>query len=89
MNTDVETELKLLRAEVARLRIELTRFTDDNCYGRCDSPDGLRDWFIWETRGTLTPREAHEVLDMLLNKLRADGYDTGFSQMVNDEGGVA
>lgn len=72
MSTDTEAELRFLRGEYHRLEQELARFTDDTCYGRCDSPDGLRDWFIWETRGLLLPEEAHAVLDLLLNKLRAD-----------------
>lgn len=39
---------------------------DDNCYGRCADH---RDWFVWGTRGLLDPDEAHEILDMVLNRL--------------------
>jgi hypothetical protein len=42
---------------------------DDNCYGRCVDH---RDWFTWGTRGLLTPEEAHEVLDMVLNRLAVE-----------------
>ena len=62
-------EVALLNEEVNRLQAQLAKFTDDRCYGRCDSPQGLRDWFSYETRGLLTPDEAHEVLDMVLNRI--------------------
>jgi hypothetical protein len=44
--------------------------TDDTCYRRCEN---LHDWFVWECRGLMSPEEAHEVLDMLLNRLASDG----------------
>ena len=47
----------------------ITGVTDDTCHGRCAD---LRAWFAHETRGLLHEEEAHEVLDMLLNRLAAD-----------------
>lgn len=44
---------------------------DDTCHGRC-TPE-LRDWFVFESRGLLVPEEAHELLDMLLNRLAEAG----------------
>lgn len=41
---------------------------DDVCYGRCGD---LREWFVFETRGLMHEEEAHEVLDMVLNRLAA------------------
>ena len=69
---DRKATAETLQREVTRLERELRRFTDDTCYGRCDNPDGLRSWFTHETRGLLHPEEAHEVLDMVLNKIGAD-----------------
>jgi hypothetical protein len=43
--------------------------TDDECHGRCKD---LREWFTWETRGLMVPEEAHQVLDMVLNRLASD-----------------
>jgi hypothetical protein len=48
---------------------KLTGVTDDACYGRCEQ---YRDWFAHECRGVMHPEEAHNVLDMLLNRLAAD-----------------
>jgi hypothetical protein len=61
-----------LRRELRGARQELARFTDDTCYGRCDSPEGLLAWFQHETRACMCPEEAHEVLDMVLNKLKTE-----------------
>lgn len=46
-----------------------TGLTDDTCQGRCAD---LRDWFTYECRGLMDDGEAHNVLDMLLNRLAAD-----------------
>jgi hypothetical protein len=43
--------------------------TDDRCHDRCAD---LLLWFTWETRGLLDDGEAHEVLDMVLNRLASD-----------------
>lgn len=69
---DAPTSIPDLRdREIERLTRELAKHTDDTCYGRCDNPSGILAWFQFETRGLLDPEEAHEVLDMLLNKIRA------------------
>lgn len=46
-----------------------TGVTDDRCHTRCRD---LLDWFVWETRGLMSDGEAHNVLDMLLNRLASD-----------------
>lgn len=46
-----------------------TGVTDDQCHGRCSE---LLPWFTWETRGLMEEGEAHNVLDMLLNRLASD-----------------
>lgn len=68
-------DIRRLRAESERTR-DARRLeqelgvTDDRCHGRCED---LRDWFVWETRGLMASVAAHEVLDMVLNRLAADG----------------
>lgn len=69
------SDVVLLQLEVARLEQEILKFTDDTCYGRCVSSDGMLAWFQHETRGLLDDEEAHQVLDMLLNKLTQDGWE--------------
>jgi hypothetical protein len=46
-----------------------TGVTDDSCQGRCST---LLPWFVWETRGLMSDGEAHNVLDMVLNRVEAD-----------------
>lgn len=67
--TTLRRDAGLKDERIAELEREVARFTDDACYGRCDNPEGMLHWFQHETRGLLGHEEAHEVLDMLLNKL--------------------
>lgn len=66
---DLRRQVVIAQKLLQRAEKELLRHTDDTCYGRCDSPEGLSLWFQHETRGLLDGEVAHEVLDMLLNKL--------------------
>jgi hypothetical protein len=50
-----------------------TDITDDQCHGRCRD---LLPWFVWETRGLMEDGEAHNVLDMVLNRLASDAPGT-------------
>lgn len=47
-----------------------TGIADDSCQDRCRE---YLHWFRFETRGLLDHEEAHEVLDMVLNRITADG----------------
>ena len=64
-----------------------TGVTDDSCQGRCST---LLSWFIWETRGLMSAGEAHNVLDMVLNRLAIDraAEEAEGSQKIADPDGV-
>jgi hypothetical protein len=69
--SDEESREREVRRRTEAIEMDRAHgLTDDTCHGRCEP---LRAWFAWECRGLLHEEESHEVLDMLLNRLVADG----------------